>query len=190
MLSIWHVPIPRNTHKHSHVFIVSIIKTWWPISKSLLNPTSFELNISCKWTLSGKDVCNEVISSHLWSNHPLVPFVVSTTSAARSLTFILSSTALYYQLTIYPTPWRIYATNACLCSHLFSLLHLHLLGSRVRRTGILTREISVGGYLLAAWMPPRRISHCVLKRASLAFQDLLVVGSATSLTCLLATPRL
>lgn len=72
-----------------------------------------------------------------------------------------------------------------------SLLHLQLLGAGVRRTSILPRQVAGGGFdLVADQIPPRRISHCVLKTAGLAFQDLPVVGSATSLTNLLATTHL
>ena len=71
-----------------------------------------------------------------------------------------------------------------------SLLHLQLLGAGVRGTKILPRQISGGGCPLADQMPPQRISHCDLKTAGLAFQDLPVVGSATSLTNLLATTQL
>lgn len=44
LLSIEHVPITRNTHTLSHGLI--IIKIWRPVSKRLLNLTSFELNLS------------------------------------------------------------------------------------------------------------------------------------------------
>lgn len=72
-----------------------------------------------------------------------------------------------------------------------SLLHLQLLGAGLRRTWILPRQISSGGFdLLGDQMPPRRISHRVLKTAGLAFQDLPVVGRATSLTNLLAATHL
>lgn len=70
------------------------------------------------------------------------------------------------------------------------LLHPQLLGAGVRGTQILPRQISGGGCLLADQMPPRKISHCVLKTAGLAFQDLPVAGSADSLTSISATTYL
>lgn len=64
---------------------------------SLLNPISFELNLSWKWTFSGKDIWNQWTSSLLWSNHPiLVPIVIATTS--RSLIFIKNSLSICIML--------------------------------------------------------------------------------------------